>query len=67
MSLDPKPSHAGVKNYYAALHQVGQLHVNNEAQGYAANLRRELPRIPFASARTSPKLSSRAQRDRPKD
>src|SRR5271169_2547449 len=25
-------THAGVKNYYAALHQVGQLHFNNEAQ-----------------------------------
>jgi predicted helicase len=32
MSLSLKPTHAAVKNYYAALHQVGQLHFNNEAQ-----------------------------------
>jgi hypothetical protein len=32
MSLALKPSHAAVKNYYAPLHQVGQLHFNNEAQ-----------------------------------
>jgi predicted helicase len=32
MSLALKPTHAAVKNYYAALHQVGQLHFNNEAQ-----------------------------------
>jgi hypothetical protein len=32
MSLALKPSHAAVKNYYAALHQVGHLHFNNEAQ-----------------------------------
>ncbi len=32
MSFSLKPSHAAVKNYYAALHQVGQLHFNNEAQ-----------------------------------
>jgi hypothetical protein len=32
MSLALKPTHAAVKNYYAALTQVGQLHFNNEAQ-----------------------------------
>ena len=32
MSLSLKPTHAAVKNYYAALNQVGQLHFNNEAQ-----------------------------------
>ena len=32
MSLALKPTHAAVKNYYAALHQVGQLHFSNEAQ-----------------------------------
>jgi hypothetical protein len=32
MALALKPTHAAVKNYYAALHQVGQLHFNNEAQ-----------------------------------
>jgi predicted helicase len=32
MSLSLKPTHAAVKNYYAALHQVGQLHFSNEAQ-----------------------------------
>jgi hypothetical protein len=32
MSLALKPTHAAVKNYYAALNQVGQLHFNNEAQ-----------------------------------
>ena len=32
MSLALKPAHTAVKNYYAALHQVGQLHFNNEAQ-----------------------------------
>ena len=32
MSLDLKSTHAAVKNYYAALYQVGQLHFNNEAQ-----------------------------------
>jgi predicted helicase len=32
MSLALKPTHAAVKNYYAALNQVGQLHFSNEAQ-----------------------------------
>ena len=32
MSLALKPTHAAVKNYYAALTQVGQLHFSNEAQ-----------------------------------
>ena len=32
MSLALKPTHAAIKNYYAALNQVGQLHFNNEAQ-----------------------------------
>ena len=32
MSLALKPTHAAVKNYYAAPNQVGQLHFNNEAQ-----------------------------------
>lgn len=32
MPLALKPAHTAVKNYYAALHQVGQLHFNNEAQ-----------------------------------
>jgi hypothetical protein len=32
MSLALKPTRAAVKNYYAALTQVGQLHFNNEAQ-----------------------------------
>jgi len=32
MSLALKPTHAAVKNYYAALHQIGQLHFSNEAQ-----------------------------------
>jgi len=32
MSLQLKSTHAAVKNYYAALNQVGQLHFNNEAQ-----------------------------------
>jgi len=67
MSLSLKPTHAAVKNYYAALHQVGQLHPEYRER-YAANLRRELPRIPFASsASSSPTLSSRAEQDRPKD
>jgi len=30
--LNLKPAHAAVKNYYAALHQFGQLHFDNEAQ-----------------------------------
>ncbi len=30
--LNLKPAHAAVKNYYAALHQLGQLHFDNEAQ-----------------------------------
>jgi hypothetical protein len=32
MALSLKPTHAAVKNYYAVLTQVGQLHFNNEAQ-----------------------------------
>jgi hypothetical protein len=32
MSLSLKPTHAAIKNYYAALNQVGQLHFSNEAQ-----------------------------------
>ena len=32
MSLALKPTHAAVKNYYAALNRVGQLHFSNEAQ-----------------------------------
>ena len=27
-----KPTHAAVKDYYAALNQLGQLHFDNEAQ-----------------------------------
>jgi hypothetical protein len=30
--LNLKPAHAAVKNYYAALNQLGQLHFDNEAQ-----------------------------------
>jgi hypothetical protein len=30
MSLELKPSHASVKVYYEALHQVGQLHFDHE-------------------------------------
>lgn len=43
------------------------LHHPEYRERYAANLRRELPRIPFASASSPPTLSSRAQQDRPKD
>jgi len=44
------------------------LHHPEYRERYAANLRRELPRIPFASsASSSLALSSRAERDRPKD
>jgi predicted helicase len=32
MSLGLKPTHSAVKNYYAALNQLGQLHFDNEAQ-----------------------------------
>ena len=32
MSLSLKPTHSAVKNYYAALNQLGQLHFDNEAQ-----------------------------------
>src|ERR1017187_5272752 len=32
MSLALKPTHAAIKNYYAALNKIGQLHFSNEAQ-----------------------------------
>jgi len=52
MSLALKPSHTAVKAYYETLHQFGQLYIDHEGavRRYAANLRRELPRIPFVGA-----------------
>jgi predicted helicase len=59
---DPSSTKWDIFHYiYAVLHHP------EYRERYAANLRRELPRIPFASASTSPELSSRAQQDRPKD
>jgi hypothetical protein len=46
MSLALKPTHSAVKNYYAALNQLGQLHFDNEAQVSDA----------FAKLRTSIRL-----------
>ncbi len=40
------------------------LHHPEYRERYAANLRRELPRIPFVSAVSSQALSSRAEQDR---
>jgi predicted helicase len=61
----PRPTPHGYctrhfRNAYAVLHHP------DYRERYAANLRRELPRIPFVSAST-PTLSSRAKSDRPKD
>jgi predicted helicase len=58
---DPSISKWDIFHYiYAVLHHP------EYRERYAANLRRELPRIPFVSASTTT-LSSRAKRDRPKD
>jgi predicted helicase len=58
---DPSISKWDIFHYiYAVLHHP------EYRERYAANLRRELPRIPFVSA-SPPALSSRAERDRPKD
>jgi predicted helicase len=60
---DPSISKWDIFHYiYAVLHHP------EYRERYAANLRRELPRIPFVSSVSSPDtLSSRAERDRPKD
>jgi Type ISP C-terminal specificity domain len=60
---DPSISKWDIFHYiYAVLHHP------EYRERYAANLRRELPRIPFVAAVSSPDtLSSRAERDRPKD
>ena len=58
---DPSISKWDIFHYiYAVLHHP------EYRERYAANLRRELPRIPFVAA-SSPTLSSRAERERPKD
>jgi Type ISP C-terminal specificity domain len=60
-SADPSITKWDIFHYiYAVLHHP------DYRERYAANLRRELPRIPFASA-TSPTLSSRAEQDRLKN
>jgi predicted helicase len=53
MSLSFKPTHAAVKNSitkWDIFHYIyAVLHHPEYRERYAANLRRELPRIPFAS------------------
>jgi len=59
----PSPARPSKCPIFHYIHAV--LHHPEYRERYAANLRRELPRIPFAAL--TPTLSSRAQQDRPKD
>ena len=66
MSLSLKPTHAAVKNSitkWDIFHYIyAVLHHPEYRERYAANLRRELPRIPFAST-----TGAEAQADGPTD